>query len=80
MRSTDEQLRALAQAGLARSRPPEAVAKAIVRAIERRKLRAIVGLEAYVTDWIKRMLPVRTHHLIARRLRGTGLVPSRPGA
>jgi short-subunit dehydrogenase len=68
MRSYDDEVRAATQAGLERSRPPEVVAKAILRAIEKNKLRAIVGWEAYATDWLKRLLPVRTHHLIARRM------------
>ena len=53
-----------------RSRPPEAVARAIVRAIEGRKLRVIVGAEAYGAEWLKRLMPVVIHDLIARQLRG----------
>jgi short-subunit dehydrogenase len=70
MRSYDDATRDATLQGLERSRPPEAVAKAIVRAIEGRKLRAIVGVEAYAAEWMKRLLPVSTHKLIARQLRG----------
>ena len=64
--------------GLARW-PPDAFARAIVRAIEKRRLRAIVGWEAYATDWLKRLLPVRTHHLIARRIQSPGLAATLGG-
>jgi short-subunit dehydrogenase len=70
MRSYDEQVRASTVAGLERSRPPEDVARVLIRAIEKNKFRAIAGWEAYVTDWLKRILPVRIHHLIARRMQG----------
>jgi short-subunit dehydrogenase len=68
MRSYDDKIRDSTLAGLERSRPPSVVAKAIVRAIEKNRLRAIVGWEAYAADWLKRALPVRTHKLIARRM------------
>jgi short-subunit dehydrogenase len=70
MRSYDDEVRDATLEGLERSRPPEAVAQAIVRAIEGRKLRAIVGAEAYAVEWMKRLLPIGTHKLIARQLRG----------
>lgn len=68
MRSYDDEMRRSTVEGIARSRPPEAVAKAIVAAIEKNRLRAIVGWEAFAADWLKRLLPVRTHKIIARRL------------
>lgn len=68
MRSYDDEIRNATVAGLERSRPPSAVAAVIVKAIEKNKLRAIVGWEAYAADWLKRILPVRTHKLIARRM------------
>lgn len=68
MRSYDDDLREATVAGLARSRPPEAVAKAIVRAIERDRLRAIVGIEAWIAEWMKRLMPVRTQSLLAARM------------
>ena len=70
MRSYDEEVRASTVAGLEGSRPPEDVAKVVVRAIEKNRLRAIAGWEAYLSDWLKRLLPVRIHSLIARRMRG----------
>jgi short-subunit dehydrogenase len=68
MRSYDEDVRAATVAGLEQSRPPEDVAEILVRAIEKNKLRAIAGWEAYAADWLKRILPVRTHKLIASRM------------
>ena len=70
MRSYDEEVRASTIAGLERSRPAEDVAAILVRAIEKDRLRAIAGWEAYAADWLKRILPVRTHKLIARRMQG----------
>jgi short-subunit dehydrogenase len=69
MRSYDDEIRDATVAGLERSRPPSAVAAVIVKAIEKNKLRAIVGWEAYAADWLKRILPVRTHKMIARRMK-----------
>ena len=48
--------------------PPDDVAKAIVRGIEKNRLRMIVGQEAYVVDWLKRLFPLRSHRWIARRM------------
>ena len=75
MRSYDEAVRASTIAGLERSRPPADVARILVRAIEKNRLRAIAGWEAYASDWLKRLMPIRTHELIARRMRN-GLGPS----
>lgn len=68
MRSYDDELRAATVAGLERSRAPEAVAKKIEAAIDGNRLRAIVGIEAYVSEWLKRLMPVSTHRLLARRM------------
>ena len=73
MRSYDEEVRASTVAGLERSRPPEDVAEVLVRAIEKNRLRAIAGWEAYAADWLKRILPISTHKLIAGRMqKGVG--------
>jgi short-subunit dehydrogenase len=48
--------------------PPGDVARGILRGIERKKLRVIVGAEAHVTDWLKRLLPVGAHKLFAHRM------------
>ncbi len=69
MRGEDPDLRAASVDALARSRGPEAVAKKIVRAIERDRLRAIVGIEAFVSEWLKRWMPVRTQYLLAGRMK-----------
>ena len=68
MRSYDDEVRASTVAGLERSRPPEDVAAVLVRAIEKNRLRAIAGWEAYASEWLKRLFPVRLHHLIAKRM------------
>jgi len=68
MRSYDDELRDATVAGLAQSRAPSAVAKKIVAAIDGNRLRAIVGIEAYVAEWLKRLMPVTTHRLLARRM------------
>ena len=70
MRSYDDTLREATTKGIAQSRPPSEVAKVIVKAIEKNKLRAIVGIEAYVSDWLKRILPVSTHKIMAKRMSG----------
>ena len=72
MRSYDDEIRDATVQGLAQSRPPSAVAQAIVKAIEANKLRAIVGREAYLADWMKRLLPVRTHRMLAKRMGNFG--------
>ena len=46
---------------------PDVVARAIVRGIERNKLRVRVRPESVATEWLKRLLPVGIHHLISRR-------------
>jgi short-subunit dehydrogenase len=43
---------------------PEKAARKIVRAIERNQARVRIGPEAYVTDWLKRLLPVSTQRFV----------------
>jgi short-subunit dehydrogenase len=50
-----------------RGAPPDAVAKAILRGIEKNKLRVRVRPESIVSDWVKRVSPVGIHRLVARR-------------
>ena len=57
--------------------PPDAVARAIVKAIRRRKLRVVVGWEARLTERLKRWFPVGTNRLMARRMDPSG-VPKVP--
>jgi short-subunit dehydrogenase len=45
--------------------PPEDVAEAILRGIQRERLRVIVGREAYAVDWLKRLIPVSVHRWFA---------------
>jgi short-subunit dehydrogenase len=42
----------------------ESAARKIVRAIERNQKRVLIGPEAYLIDWLKRLLPVSTHRLL----------------
>ena len=69
-RGDDAELRQLSDDLFARlGSPPERVARGIVKAIARRRLRVIVTPEARVTEWVKRLFPVGTQRLIARAFR-----------
>ena len=48
--------------------PPEEVAQAILRGIEEDRLRVIVGREAFVFEWLKRLLPVTSNKILSRRI------------
>jgi NAD(P)-dependent dehydrogenase (short-subunit alcohol dehydrogenase family) len=50
-----------------RGAPPDAVAQAILRGIEKNKLRVRVRPESIVSEWMKRIFPVGIHHVVARR-------------
>ena len=50
-----------------RGAPPDAVAVAILRGIEKNKLRIRVRPESVVSEWLKRLFPVGIHRLIANR-------------
>ena len=65
-RAIDEEVRArFLEIFERRGMPPERAAERIVRGIERRRLRVIIAREAWLTDWLKRLMPVGTHRLIA---------------
>ena len=49
-----------------RGKAPEAVARRIVAAIERNRLRVVICPEAHAFDWAKRLLPVTTQRLVRR--------------
>jgi len=51
------------------TRSPEKAARVIVRAIERNQARVRIGVESYVTDWLKRLAPVTVQRLVARARR-----------
>ncbi len=51
------------------NRSPASAAAKIVRGIEKNKLRVLIGREAYLFDWVKRLSPVWTHRLLAWRHR-----------
>jgi len=46
---------------------PDVVARAIVRGIEKNKLRVRVRPESVLSEWLKRLAPVGVHRLVARR-------------
>lgn len=46
-------------------RSPDLVARKIVRAIRKRKLRVIVGAESHLTEWSTRLAPVLSRRLMA---------------
>ncbi len=48
-----------------RGAPPDAVAVAILRGIEKNKLRVRVRPESVVSEWLKRIFPVAIHRVIA---------------
>ena len=50
-------------------RTPEQAARRIVRAIERNTPNLRLGVESYVVDWLKRLLPNAPHRLMAAALR-----------
>lgn len=50
-----------------RGAPPDAVAVAILRGIEKNKLRVRVRPESIASEWLKRIFPVGIHRLIANR-------------
>jgi short-subunit dehydrogenase len=50
-----------------RGAPPDAVAVAILRGIEQKKMRVRVRPESILTEWLKRIFPVGLHRFIARR-------------
>ncbi|MFP6654820.1 MAG: SDR family NAD(P)-dependent oxidoreductase, partial [Myxococcota bacterium] len=67
-RMTDDSARETAQNLFnLRGAPPDAVAVAILRSIEQKKMRVRVRLESIVTEWLKRIFPVGLHRFIAGR-------------
>lgn len=69
VRTSSEENRAALQRNFDQyGHPPSDVARAIVRAIEEDRLRVIVGIEAFIVEWMKRLMPVWSHKLFARRL------------
>lgn len=40
---------------------PEKIAARVVRAVKRNRMRVRIGADAYLTDWLKRLLPVAIH-------------------
>ena len=56
-RRSDERLARLGEAMERFGRPPEAVARRIVRAIRRDRTRVRVGADARLLDWIHRLAP-----------------------
>jgi NAD(P)-dependent dehydrogenase (short-subunit alcohol dehydrogenase family) len=69
-RMEDEESRAEVQAFFdRRGASPDVVAGAILKAIDKNKLRVRVRAESVLTDWAKRLFPVGIHRQIARRWR-----------
>ena len=50
-----------------RGAPPDVVARAIVRAIEKNRLFVRVRPESVATDWLKRLFPAAIHRFVASR-------------
>ena len=53
----------------AHSLKPEKVAATIIAALKKNKLRARVGPDAFVGDWVKRASPIRGQRMLARFLK-----------
>ena len=51
---------------------PEKVALKILRAVERNDMRVVICAEAHITEWVKRLAPVRVHPLVAYAYRRFG--------
>ncbi len=67
-RMADESMRQSVQALFdRRGAPPDVVARAILRAIERDRLFVRVRPETVLSDWAKRLFPGAIHRLLARR-------------
>jgi NAD(P)-dependent dehydrogenase (short-subunit alcohol dehydrogenase family) len=45
---------------------PEMAAQTIINAIEKGKVRVLIGGDAHMVDWIQRLMPVRYWHLLGR--------------
>lgn len=73
VRASSEDARAALQKNFDKyGHSPNDVARAIVVGIEGNRLRMIVGIEAFILEWMKRLMPVWTHKLFAQRLNPLG--------
>ena len=52
--------------------PPDKVARAILRAVERNQLRVLICPETHAADWVKRLAPDVVHRLVERGYRRFG--------
>ena len=50
---------------------PEALARKVIRAVKKNRLRVRVGADAYALDWLKRLFPVAIHGLFRYAFRRT---------
>ena len=51
---------------------PERAAEQILRAVERNRMRVVICREARVSDWLKRLTPAGSQHLLAAVMRLVG--------
>jgi short-subunit dehydrogenase len=70
-----EEMRTTAEQFERRAMPPAKAAAKIVRAIEKNRGRVLIGIEAYLADWAKRLFPTA-----AQRLLGWGFRRMRAGS
>lgn len=68
-RRSDSRLESIVAAMERSGRPPEAVARKIVRAIRRNRTRVRVGADAYLSDWLHRLAPQLPGRLLGFGLR-----------
>jgi short-subunit dehydrogenase len=64
-----EETKNIAETFERRAMLPERAAEKIVRGIERNRGRVLIGVEAYLADWAKRLFPTGTQRLIGRLFR-----------
>jgi short-subunit dehydrogenase len=53
---------------------PEKVARRVLRAVERNRLRVVICAEARAADWAKRLTPAAVHRLVVWGFRRTGML------
>jgi len=64
-----EETKSIAETFERRAMAPERAAEKIVRGIERNRGRVLIGVEAYLADWSKRLFPTGTQRLLGRLFR-----------
>ncbi len=64
-----ERFKAIAEKTDRMAMPVDKAARIIVRAVEKNKMRVLVGRDAYILEFLKRLMPVTIHRLLARAVK-----------